>query len=192
MKKKQNFTIYCLAALAMLASPATLRAQYANHDEDDSDHSRERQAVKAYVKDGKLHFATRNENFHWWLDNRIYLDAAGYLSIESVSGLSSKANKDLEEDDGKFRFSNDAIVRRARLAFKAELYKKWFAEFDLDYAYDELDIKDMYLGYRFNDHLWIKAGQFKEPMSMESTTSSRYLQSVEHPIPVDIFASSAI
>lgn len=189
MKKKQNFTTYCLAALALLASPATLRAQYANHDDDDSDHGRERQAIKAYVKDGKLHFATRNENFHWWMDNRIYLDAAGYLPTEGVSGLSSKANKDLEEDDGKFRFSNGAIVRRARLAIKAELYKKWFAEFDLDYAYDELDIKDMYLGYRFNDHLWVKAGQFKEPMSMESTTSSRYLQSVERPMPVDIFAS---
>lgn len=151
--------------------------------------AKERQAIKSYVENGKLHFSTGDDNFHLWLDNRIYLDAACYMPTESVDDLRSKPNKDLEEDDGKFRFSNGAIVRRARFALKADLYKKWFAEFDLDYAYDELNIKDMYIGHRFSDHLWVKAGQFKEPMSMESTTSSKYLQSIERPMPVDIFAS---
>ncbi len=146
-------------------------------------------AIRSYVKNGKLHFATANDKFHWWFDNRIYLDAAGYIPTKSVDDLRSKPNKDLDDDDGKFRFSNGAIVRRARFAIKADLYKKWFAEFDLDFAYDEINVKDMYLGYRFSDKLWVKAGQFKEPMSMESTTSSKYLQSVERPMPVDIFAS---
>lgn len=145
--------------------------------------------MESYVKDGKLHFSNRDRSFHFWFDNRIYLDAAGYIPTKSVDNLRSKPNKDLESDDGKFRFSNGAIVRRARFAVKAELYKDWFAEFDLDYAYDELNIKDMYIGYKFSDRLSVKAGQFKEPMSMESTTSSKYLQSVERPMPVDIFAS---
>lgn len=151
--------------------------------------SEEKSGVKAFVQNGRLHFATANGNFHWWLDNRIYLDAAGYIPTESVDGLTSKANKDLEEDDGKFRFSNGAIVRRARIAVKATLYKKWFAEFDMDFAYDEATVKDMYIGYKINDRMWVKAGQFKEPMSMESSTSSKYLQSAERPMPVDIFAS---
>lgn len=145
--------------------------------------------MNTYTKNGRLHFETANGNFHWWLDNRIYIDAAGYIPTESVDGLRSKTNKDLEEDDGKFRFSNGVIVRHARMAVKATLYEKWFTEFDLDLAYNEVDIKDMYLGYKFNDHLWVKAGQFKEPMSMESVTSSKYLHSMERPMPVDIFAS---
>lgn len=155
---------------------------------DDGDAPKSNQ-VKAFVENGKLHFATKNGKFHWWLDNRIYIDAAGYMPDKSVDGLESKPNKDLESDDGKFRFSNGVIVRRARMAVKATLYEKWFAEFDLDYAYDEVNLKDMYIGYKFKDNLFIKAGQFKEPMSMLSGTSSKYLQSLERPMPIDAFAS---
>lgn len=46
----------------------------------------------------------------------------------------------------------------------------------------------MYLGYKFNDHISIKAGHFKEPMSMERLTSSRYLTFNERPMPVEMFA----
>lgn len=182
---KHYLSLFCISAAALLtfAQPAAAK------DGDNGNDKKNEQMMKAFVKNGKLHFSTGDGKFHWWLDNRIYLDAAGYIPTKSVDGLQSKANKDLEEDDGKFRFSNGAALRRARFAIKAELYDKWFAEFDLDYAYDELNVKDMYLGYKFNDKLWIKAGQFKEPMSMESTTSSKYLQSVERPMPVDIFAS---
>lgn len=175
----------CLAAAASAIPQGPLHAQMRGdgHDTD------KETAVKSFVENGKLHFKTANGKFHWWLDNRIYLDAAGYIPTKSVDGLQSKTNKDLEEDDGKFRFSNGVTLRRARFAIKATLYDKWFAEFDLDFAHNELDVKDMYIGYKFSDNLKIKAGQFKEPMSMESTTSSRYLQSVERPMPVDIFAS---
>lgn len=181
MNKKLYLGVALL--LASLALPQGAKAQ------TDDMTSQKKTGIKAYVKNGKLHFATANDKFHWWLDNRIYLDAAGYIPSESVDGLTSKANKDLEADDGKFRFSNGVIVRRARIAVKATLYEKWFAEFDMDFAYDEANVKDMYLGYKINDHMWVKAGQFKEPMSMESTTSSKYLQSAERPMPVDIFAS---
>ncbi len=181
----QHHSLLLLTVLALAGIGVPAGAQRCEKCDD----TNKEHAVRSFVKNGKLHFATSNGNFHWWLDNRIYLDAAGYIPTENVDNLRSKPNKDLEEDDGKFRFSNGAIVRRARLAIKANLYKDWFAEFDLDYAYDELNIKDMYIGYRFSDMLWIKAGQFKEPMSMESTTSSKYLQSAERPMPVDIFAS---
>lgn len=145
--------------------------------------------VESYVEGGRLHFATKDGKFHWWLDNRIYLDAAAYMPDDDTEGLTSKKNSDLDDDDGNFRFSNGVILRRARMAIKATLYDKWFAEFDLDYAYDELNVRDMYLGYKLSDRMYVKAGQFKEPMSIESTTSSKYLQSAERPMPVDIFAS---
>ena len=87
-----------------------------------------------------------------------------------------------------FRFSNGVSIRRARFAIKAELYDRWFAEFDLDFAYNEVEIKDMYLGYNFTDHLSIQAGHFKEPMSMERVTSSRYIMANERPMVVDALA----
>ena len=109
-------------------------------------------------KEGKLNFQTANESFRLWLDNRIYIDAACYIPSTDIDDLRSKPNKDLEEDDGEFRFNNGVSVRRARFALKAELYSKWFAEFDLDFAYNEVEIKDMYLGYKFNDRLSLKVG----------------------------------
>lgn len=142
--------------------------------------------VKAYFENGKLHFASKNENFRLWFDNRIYLDAAVYSPTSDVSDLTSKTNKDLEDDDNQFRFSNGVSICRARFGIKATLYKKWFAELDLDFAYNEVEIKDMYLGYKFNDHFFIKAGNFKVPMSMERTTSSKYLMTSERPLPVDL------
>lgn len=137
---------------------------------------------------GKLTFQSRNKAFKLKLDNRIYTDLSFYLPTESVDGLTSKPNKDLEEDDGVFRFNNGASIRRARFAIKATMYEKWFAELDMDFAYNEVELKDLYLGYKFNRHLSIKAGHFKEPMSMERVTSSRYLSFNERPMPVEMFA----
>lgn len=174
-----------IAALALACTAAPIGAQT---NDNDTEHKK-KLPIKAYVENGKLHFETTNKKFHWWLDNRIYLDAAAYMPSVSTDKLQSKPNKDLEEDDGKFRFNNGAIVRRARFAIKATLYEKWFTEFDIDFAYNEVDLKDMYIGYKLNDHFWLKAGQFKEPMSMLSNTSSKYLQSLERPMPVDMFAA---
>lgn len=153
------------------------------------DNGFEQYPAKLFFKDGKLHFKSRDDKFHLWLDNRIYVDAGWYLPSTDIGGLQSKPNKDLEEDDGKFRFSSGLSIRRARFAVKTTLYRKWFAEFDLDFAYNEVQIQDMYIGYRLNNHLWFKAGNFKEPMSMERMTSSRYLCSMERPMVVEAFAA---
>lgn len=144
--------------------------------------------ARAFFKDGKFNVATGDGKFRIWLDNRIYTDASFYIPTEPVDGLTSKINKDLEEDDGAFRFSNGVSIRRARFAIKAELYERWFAEFDLDFAYNEVEIKDMYLGYRFNEYLSLQAGHFKEPMSIERVTSSRYISANERPMPVEALA----
>lgn len=145
--------------------------------------------ARCYFEGGKLHFASKDEKFKLWFDNRVMIDAAYYLPSSDIEGLSSKPNKDLETDDGEFRFSNGISVRRARFGIKATLYDKWFAELDIDFAYNEVELKDVFLGYRFNDHWSVKVGQFKEPMSMERLTSSRYLNFPERPMAVDAFAA---
>lgn len=148
----------------------------------------EKVPANVYFNNGKLTFESSNKAFKLWLDNRIYVDAAYYSPVQDISSLSSKPNKDLATDDGQFRFSNGMTIRRARFGVKGTLYNKWSAELDLDFAYNEIEIKDMYLGYKFNDHISIKAGNFKEPMSMERLTSSKYLISMERPMPVEMFA----
>lgn len=144
--------------------------------------------ARASFRNGKLTFETRDRAFRLWFDNRIYVDAAAYLPSEDVSGLMSKPNKDLEYDDGAFRFSNGMSIRRARFAVKATLYEKWFGELDLDFAYNEVELKDMFIGYRFSDRVSVKVGHFKEPMSMERLTSSKYLINMERPMAVEAFA----
>lgn len=143
--------------------------------------------AQVYFQKGKLHFRSNDGRFHLWMDNRVNLEAAVYSPTESVDNLTSKLNKDLENDDGQFRFSNGVIVRRARLGLKAEL-DNWFAELDVDFAFNEVELKDMFLGYRFNDHWNVRFGNFKVPMSMERLTSSKYITMAERPMPVEAFA----
>lgn len=144
--------------------------------------------ARVYFEDGKLHFAGKDNKFKLWFDNRIYVDAAYYTPYSDIDGLRSKANKDLETDDGQFRFSNGVSIRHARFGIKSTLWDRWFAELDIDFAYNEVELKDIYIGYKFNDNWQIKAGQFKEPMSMERLTSSKYLTMLERPMPVEAFA----
>ncbi len=144
--------------------------------------------ARASFEGGKLHFRSNDNKFHLWFDNRVNLESAVYSPTESVDDLKSKTNKDLEEDDGQFRFSNGTIVRRARFGIKATLNEKWFAELDLDFANNEVEIKDFFMGYKFNEHWSAKLGNFKVPMSMERVTSSKYLMATERPMPVEAFA----
>lgn len=145
--------------------------------------------AKVYFEDGKLHFAGKDDKFKLWFDNRIFVDVACYTPYSDIEGLSSKPNKDLETDDGQFRFSDGVAIRHARLGIKSTLWDRWFAELDLDFAYNKVELKDIYIGYRFNDNWQIKVGQFKEPMSMERLTSSKYLTMLERPMPVEAFAA---
>jgi phosphate-selective porin OprO/OprP len=92
--------------------------------------------------------------------------------------------------DGAHYFDQDAYnelgsgltIRRLRFAMKTILYKHWTGEVDLNFAGGALDVKDAFIGYRADASKWIfKAGYFKEPISMETTTTSRYQTFVEEP-----------
>ncbi len=176
---------------AMVLCAATTGTLFAQESEVTSDV----RDAKVYFKDGKLNFKSNDGNFRLWFDNRVYVDAAVYSPSQDISGLEADPNDDIEnfgysgaEDDGEFKFSNGATVRRARFGVKAQLYEKWFAELDLDFAFNEVEMKDMFLGYKFNDKFSIKAGNFKEPMSIERLTSSKYLTGMERPMAVQTFA----
>lgn len=170
--------------IAALAVEPGHTSEYSNDNTTDDNAT----PAKVYFRKGKLNIASANDKFKIQFDNRIYTDLSFYMPTESVDGLQSKPNKDLEEDDGNFRFNNGVSIRRARFGIKATLFTDWFAEFDVDFAYNEVELKDMFIGYRFNDHFSLQAGHFKEPMSIERLTSSRYLPLNERPMPAEMFA----
>ncbi|RLD89926.1 MAG: porin [Bacteroidetes bacterium] len=113
-------------------------------------------------RDGILVFESDDNQFKYWFDNRVYLDGAAYFGD----------NQDI---------GNGVDIRRMRFAMKTLLWGHWGGEIDFDFANLEVDIKDAYARYLFKKGQ-IKIGNYKEPFSMETTTTSRYLTFMERPM----------
>ncbi len=114
-------------------------------------------------RDGILMFSTSDKRFKYWFDNRVYFDGAAYFGDNENIG-------------------NGVNIRRMRFAMKTILWGHWGGEIDFDFAYNEVDIKDAFIRYIGDDNWQIKAGNFKEPFSMEETTTSRYVTFIERPM----------
>ena len=87
------------------------------------------------------------------LDGRLNLDGAVYWGGENDLG-------------------NGTAIRRARLGVKSQLYRDWYAEIDVDFANNELEIKDAWAGYTGFDNTILKFGQYKEPFSLETVRAT--------------------
>jgi len=121
---------------------------------------------KVSTKKGILELQSANGDFKYKLDARLYLDAAIYNEDEDVIDLQSGSE-----------------VRRMRFAIKATLWKDFLAEIDFDFAGNEVDIKDAWMGYAGFNNMLIKVGQFRSPFSLEEVTSSRYVSFIERGLP---------
>ncbi len=116
-------------------------------------------------RNGILVFESADMNYRTWFDFRVNFDGAYYFDKNALNPL-----------------GNGLTLRRLRFAAKTVLYKHWTGEIDLDFAGGELDVKDAFIGYKSDEHsFYFKAGYFKEPISMETTTTSRYQTFVEEP-----------
>ena len=118
--------------------------------------------LEPMANDGILVFASEDGQFKWWIDTRIYLDTAFYLEDKAELG------------DGM-------QVRRARMAWKANLWHDWYAEVDVDFAEEATALKDGYVRYDnlFDRHGYMRIGNFRTPFGLEENTSSRYLMFME-------------
>ncbi|MDX5586173.1 MAG: porin [Aureibaculum sp.] len=114
------------------------------------------------AQDGFIKWFSEDGNYKMWMDNRVQLDA--YMFPSDVLNP----------------IGNGITVRRMRFAIKAEFWKNWYAEIDLDFESSGTEIKDAYLKYTPDSRKWnLKAGHFKEGYGMETTTTSRYLTFME-------------
>ncbi|MBP7029172.1 MAG: hypothetical protein KBB24_10940, partial [Bacteroidales bacterium] len=128
-------------------------------------------------RNGVLVFESKDQKSRVWTDIRVQADGAAFFG------------------DTYNPIGNGTSIRRARMAFKTLFGEHWYGEIDMDISNSELELKDAYLKYSFNKHsegdgLEIQVGNFKEPFSMETTTTSRYLTFIERANVVATFGPS--
>ncbi len=124
-----------------------------------------RVAALPEYRNGILVFESPDQNFRTWYDLRINFDGAFYFDKNALNPIGS-----------------GVTIRRLRFAMKTVLYKHWTGEVDLNFSGGGLDVKDAFIGYKDDDQkFYFKAGYFKESISMETTTTSRYQTFIEEP-----------
>lgn len=75
--------------------------------------------------------------------------------------------------------SSGTTIRRARLGLKGTFFKEWHYRFQAGFGNGSETIVDAYGSYTGFDGFEIKAGQFKEPFSLEQIQSARNITFVE-------------
>jgi len=111
-----------------------------------------------------LKIKSTDGNFKFQLGGRVMLDAAVY-------------------DKDKTDLGNGAELRRARLFAKGTVFHDWYYKAQVDFAGNDVSIKDFYLGYSGFDAFDITLGNQKEPFSLEDLTSSKYITFMERALP---------
>jgi phosphate-selective porin OprO/OprP len=110
--------------------------------------------------DGILSFRTADKQFGLRFDVRGYVDYGMFFE-----------EKDLLSDAWNFR--------RARFALKAQLWKDWYVEYDMDIGGNKVEIKDLYVMKKFSRNFGLKVGNFKPAYSLEEVTTSRFISFLE-------------
>jgi phosphate-selective porin OprO and OprP len=143
-------------------------------------------SLNATSEDGILVFESDDSAFKWWVDARVYLDAAMYMD-DGPLYYGGDDPDDLDYGDyADFQEKQDSlaggfILRRARFALKSQLWNDWYGEIDLDFAEEASAIKDAYISYRglFGGDGRVRIGNFRQPNGLEEVTTSRNLMFME-------------
>ncbi len=135
------------------------------------------ETLKAYWSKG-LRFKSLDGAFSLKVGGRIMVDVA-----------SMSADDEIEATLGELE--GDAEFRRARFYMQGSIYENTGYKLQIDFAGGDADFKDAYL--EFANLLpigTVKAGNFKEPFSLEELTSSKYITFMERALPVAAFSPS--
>ena len=84
--------------------------------------------------------------------------------------------------------SNGVEARRARLAAAGELSPRADYLVEVDFGDNQLNVRDAWLQYRIARELWVRAGNIKEPFTLENMTHSLRISFMERSLPVLAFA----
>ncbi|MDB2704998.1 porin [Pseudomonadota bacterium] len=117
--------------------------------------------VEVKVKGG-VTVKTRDGKFSTKLGGRVQVDAATYSGSPQMGGGTE--------------------IRRARLYLQGSMYNNWGYKLQYDFANTGSNgkgIADAFVSYNGFDNVQIKAGNFKDPFSLEQQTSSKYVMFTE-------------
>jgi phosphate-selective porin OprO/OprP len=120
--------------------------------------------VKVTTGSSGLKVESQDGDFKFQVGGRVMVDAAFY-------------------DKDKTKLGNGAEIRRARLFAAGTVYRDWFYKAQVDFAGNDVSLKDVYLGYKGFEPVTIKIGNHKEPFSLEELTSSKYITFMERGLP---------
>lgn len=107
----------------------------------------------------------------------------GYPTLE----LGGRAHLDVAfYDDDVRKLGDGGEVRRARLFASGKLAAEWSYKAQFDFAGGDVATKDLYVAYSGLSAGDLTIGQFKQPLSLENLTSSKYTTFVERALPVGL------
>ncbi|EEF79304.1 OprO/OprP family phosphate-selective porin [Methylophaga thiooxydans] len=114
--------------------------------------------------DKGINIKTRDEKFTSKIGGRVQADAAAY--------------------GGEPDMGDGTEIRRARLYIQGTMYHDWGYKLQYDFVdTGSAGIKDAYLSYTGFDNLELKAGNFKDPFSLQEQTSSKFISFMERGLP---------
>ena len=116
--------------------------------------------VGVSIEDGTIVLRDANGHLELTLDARLQADVVFYVGRDAP-------------------FGSGTSIRRARLGFESKIARTWEAAFDVDFADASVEIKDAWIGYAGMQNTLIRAGQFKEPFSLQTLTSSKDIMFME-------------
>ena len=115
-----------------------------------------------------LRVRTTDGQYKFKLGGRIHADASGHRG-----SLANEA-------------TNGAEIRRARFDMEATFYEDFFWKGEVDFADNDVSVKDFFLGYMGFDWGTILAGQQKQPFSLAVEMSSNDIPFVERGTDTDL------
>ena len=124
--------------------------------------------IKVTLDKKGLQFKTTDENFKFKIGGRIQADA-------SVSGN----DKFIQGGTTPVEANNGTEIRRGRLAFSGTFFKDWNFKSEIDFADNDVTVKDMKLNYSGLNFINATVGQQKQAFSRELQESSNDLMFIE-------------
>ncbi len=110
-------------------------------------------------------------------DKQFKLGFGGRLMLDYVS-LSQ--DSDLEAGFGELEEKSEFNMRRGRIFFSGLLYGNTEIKFEVDFAGEEISIKDAYIGLKKLPVVGnLRIGHLKEPFHLDNLSSSKYMVFME-------------
>jgi phosphate-selective porin OprO and OprP len=91
-------------------------------------------------------------------------------------------------DDDRDLDGNGSEIRRARIFLKGKAFNDWGYKAQVDFASDEVTIKDMFIAYNGFENLQLTLGNHKISNGLEANTSSKYITFMERSTIDDVFS----